>query len=51
MKTFYILFFCFVMSLSYSQDPQLFQYDWQLEQFEASQGLQFPNLYSKPPRW
>ncbi len=31
MKTLYFLLFCFVMSSSYSQDPQLFQYDWKLE--------------------
>jgi len=35
MKTLYILFFCFVMSLSYSQDPQLFQYDWKLQKIET----------------
>jgi len=49
MKTLYILFFCLVMSLSYSQDPQLFQYDWQLEQFETSQGLYIPDPNDFPP--
>jgi len=49
MKTLYILLFCFVISLSYSQDPQLFQYDWQLEQFETSQGLYLPDTNDFPP--
>lgn len=49
MKTLYILLFCFVIGLSYSQDPQLFQYDWQLEQFETSQGLHLPDPNDFPP--
>jgi len=49
MKTLHILLFCFAISLSYSQDPQLFQYDWQLEQFETSQGLYLPDPNDFPP--